>query len=393
MRRIALLLAAPAFLIAGCASSPGTAESSVEISVPSTATASADSNSSSSEQATIDAAIDHLILATHLLTQPEGDTLDELLTQYRAAATEMTSLRDELRGGLPGVPSATAENVAQAADKSAASLNASVDCFEQSVSGGGDCAALLKTASTDSSAFGIAVASLVPYGSRSNSEFLALVDEAQNPDGATPAATPASTSAATFTFDCGEGSYATYEAAWAQQEEYCEGVFVSGVLTTAQRELAAEWAGRPIEKLSDTRLMKEMASLAGYCATSGREKYDYLEVDEVDRSGQIEGFVTRLKWCPDHPDAVEINKRISAIQKSVEGGRKIFGSGLYRVGKEIAPGTYVSRGNSGGCYWERLNRNGDIIANNFTNGSRVQVTISSGDFEFNSDGCNTWKKP
>ncbi len=391
MRRIALLLATPAFLIAGCAGSSGTAESSAEISVPSTAAASAvDSDpSSSSEQAAVDAAFDHLILATHLLTQPKGDTLDELLTQYRAAATEMTSLRDELRGGLRGVPSATAENVAQAADKSAASLTALTACFEQSASGGDDCAALTKTASTDSNGLGVAAASLIQYGSRSDSEVLALLDEAQNPAGATPA----STSAATFTFDCDEGSYTTYEAAWVQQEEYCEGVFVSGVPTTAQRELAAEWAERPIEKLTDTRLMKEMASLAGYCATSGPETYDYLEADEVDRSGQIEEFVTILKWCPDHPDATEINKRISAVQKSLEGGRKIFGSGLYRVGKEIAPGTYVSRGNSGGCYWERLNRNGDIIDNNFTNGSRVQVTISSGDFEFNSENCNTWKKP
>jgi|GEM_PF-3198037 len=83
MWRIALLLATPAFLIAGCASSPGTAESSVEISVPSTAAASAVDSDSSSEQAAVDAAIDHLILATHLLTQPEGDALDEILSQYR----------------------------------------------------------------------------------------------------------------------------------------------------------------------------------------------------------------------------------------------------------------------------------------------------------------------
>ncbi len=69
------------------------------------------------------------------------------MTQYRAAATEMTSLRDELRDGLPGVLSATAENVAQVADKSAAPLTALValvDCFEQFASGGDDCAALTK---------------------------------------------------------------------------------------------------------------------------------------------------------------------------------------------------------------------------------------------------------
>ena len=75
----------------------------------------------------------------------------------------------------------------------------------------------------------------------------------------------------------------------------------------------------------------------------------------------------------------------------MSGHRTIFSDGRYRVGKEIMPGTYVSTGNEGGCYWERLNSSGDIIDNNFTNGSRVQVTISGGDFEFNSENCNTWR--
>lgn len=71
--------------------------------------------------------------------------------------------------------------------------------------------------------------------------------------------------------------------------------------------------------------------------------------------------------------------------------------GVWRVGDQIAPGTYTTIANSG-CYWERV-RNFEgtvsaIIANNFVSSAGQQVvTISSGDVGFHNDGdCGTWSR-
>ncbi|MBH5336597.1 hypothetical protein IHE55_18170 [Streptomyces pactum] len=71
--------------------------------------------------------------------------------------------------------------------------------------------------------------------------------------------------------------------------------------------------------------------------------------------------------------------------------------GMYRVGVDIAPGTYKSAGNDGdiGCYWERdkdaLHGLESIAANENVTGSGV-VTIAPGDAYFKTNNCNDWKK-
>ncbi|MEU6374188.1 hypothetical protein [Streptomyces sp. NPDC046909] len=70
--------------------------------------------------------------------------------------------------------------------------------------------------------------------------------------------------------------------------------------------------------------------------------------------------------------------------------------GMYRVGVDIAPGTYRSTGNEDDmCYWERAKdaEHGldSIIANNNVTGSAV-VTISAKDTYFKTSGCTDWKK-
>ncbi|MGV4984161.1 hypothetical protein ACVB8X_15655 [Streptomyces sp. NRAIS4] len=70
--------------------------------------------------------------------------------------------------------------------------------------------------------------------------------------------------------------------------------------------------------------------------------------------------------------------------------------GMYKVGTDIAPGTYKSTGNADdSCYWERtkdaehgLN---SIIANDNVTGTAV-VTTSPGDAYFKTTGCGDWKK-
>ncbi|MBT2419791.1 hypothetical protein J7F01_06080 [Streptomyces sp. ISL-22] len=70
--------------------------------------------------------------------------------------------------------------------------------------------------------------------------------------------------------------------------------------------------------------------------------------------------------------------------------------GMFRVGVDIAPGTYKSTGNADdSCYWERTKdaEHGldSIIANNNVTGAAV-VTISASDAYFKTAGCQDWKK-
>jgi hypothetical protein len=69
---------------------------------------------------------------------------------------------------------------------------------------------------------------------------------------------------------------------------------------------------------------------------------------------------------------------------------------MYRVGVDIAPGTYRSTGNADDlCYWERakdaLHSIRSIRANDNVTGTAV-VTISAGDAYFKTTGCRNWKK-
>ena len=89
-----------------------------------------------------------------------------------------------------------------------------------------------------------------------------------------------------------------------------------------------------------------------------------------------------------------------AVDTKAKGGSpadKMAGSGgMYRVGVDIAPGTYKSTGNTDDiCYWERAKDSehslGSIIANNNVSGSAV-VAISASDAYFKTSGCQDWKK-
>ncbi|MFJ8083729.1 hypothetical protein ACIQ6Y_24360 [Streptomyces sp. NPDC096205] len=70
--------------------------------------------------------------------------------------------------------------------------------------------------------------------------------------------------------------------------------------------------------------------------------------------------------------------------------------GMFKVGVDIAPGTYKSTGNTDDmCYWERA-KDADhsidsILANNNVSGTAV-VTIGASDAYFKTSGCKDWKK-
>ncbi|MER8030892.1 hypothetical protein ABTZ78_18250 [Streptomyces bauhiniae] len=74
----------------------------------------------------------------------------------------------------------------------------------------------------------------------------------------------------------------------------------------------------------------------------------------------------------------------------------LSGDGDFRVGADIAPGTYRSTGNAPRtCRWERARdaerRLGSVIANGSATGP-VIVTIRPTDAYFRSTGCGGWKK-
>lgn len=73
-----------------------------------------------------------------------------------------------------------------------------------------------------------------------------------------------------------------------------------------------------------------------------------------------------------------------------------IGDGTFRVGVDIAPGTYRAANPDGSCYWARLSGMGgtlnEIIANDNTTGPAV-VTIATTDAAFQSAGCGGWTKP
>ncbi|WP_327355549.1 hypothetical protein [Streptomyces sp. NBC_01304] len=70
--------------------------------------------------------------------------------------------------------------------------------------------------------------------------------------------------------------------------------------------------------------------------------------------------------------------------------------GMFKVGVDIAPGTYKSSGNTDDmCYWERAKDAGhgidSIAANDNVSGSAI-VTITAKDAYFKTTGCKDWKK-
>ncbi|MGW8697505.1 hypothetical protein ACWGOK_11355 [Streptomyces eurythermus] len=71
-------------------------------------------------------------------------------------------------------------------------------------------------------------------------------------------------------------------------------------------------------------------------------------------------------------------------------------AGMFKVGTDIAPGTYKSTGNTGGsCYWERAKdaEHGpdSFLAGDHVTGTAV-VTLSASDGYFETDDCGDWKK-
>lgn len=136
----------------------------------------------------------------------------------------------------------------------------------------------------------------------------------------------------------------------------------------------------------------DLGTLLEVCAANDPDDV-YSEAGFAMSSDQIDETSGALVLCPNHPHAKAWRAAIKRGQADVdlEAAGRLFGDGTYRVGKEIKPGTYQST-DVDGCYWERQNRNGKTIDNYFADSAkRVQVTIRSSDYGFETKGCGTWR--
>lgn len=111
---------------------------------------------------------------------------------------------------------------------------------------------------------------------------------------------------------------------------------------------------------------------------------------------EVNAEITRL-----NPTAIVVLGGEAAVSSAVASGQVCtpppaapftFGEGTYTVGSQLPPGTYRTRSDDAGCYWERLSNfsgNDDIIDNSFSNFHTV-VTIRSSDVGFKTSGCAQW---
>jgi len=75
-------------------------------------------------------------------------------------------------------------------------------------------------------------------------------------------------------------------------------------------------------------------------------------------------------------------------------GGRIVGTGVFLVGKEVAPGTYRTSGGAT-CYWARLRTTDGTLDSIIANGvpsAQAVVTIKSSDKAFDTANCGVWEK-
>lgn len=202
----------------------------------------------------------------------------------------------------------------------------------------------------------------------------------------TPSPTPTS---ANVSIVCYDSEYREYEFdapedAWPYEFDYCDSPPATG--TPSAREAKALDIA-----YGDSGDVSSLAILYDICAQTDPKSFDYLKT--AGSPSQVREIKGMLFLCPDHPLRSAIEKHLGEAEKrnKLEAQGRIFHDGTYRVGEEIQPGTYFVEDTGDGCYWERTDRTGEIIDNNFSTGLRVEVTIQPSDYSFTAEGCGKWQ--
>jgi hypothetical protein len=83
---------------------------------------------------------------------------------------------------------------------------------------------------------------------------------------------------------------------------------------------------------------------------------------------------------------------VKRVEVAAGGGESVFADGTWRVGSDVAPGTYRARGGDS-CYWAILNGpprgDADNIEENGGFTANVVVTLSDGQW-FETNDCGDW---
>lgn len=180
--------------------------------------------------------------------------------------------------------------------------------------------------------------------------------------------------------------YESYKEAWSAKAKSCNGQAFGSPTKVELAALNTAYSGNYASDADSARNI-----LYGMCAQNDISAWSYLSTaGSASQVAEVKGMLT---LCPEHPLAGQLKGLISKAEgnQTLKDSGKIFNAGVLRVGTEVQPGTYVASYGKG-CYWERQDRNGNIIDNGFyTDAARIQVTIKSTDYAFMSRSCGDWK--
>jgi hypothetical protein len=186
-------------------------------------------------------------------------------------------------------------------------------------------------------------------------------------------------------------TFTDYKETWSLINENlysCEATIESGDIPQEAKDAAVTAYGEydPTNKYA-------IPVLYGNCATT---KADGILVN----TGQVEETKGMLQFCPDHPDARQLEAKIQTIEKDnnflkqKQDAGEVLPDGTYKIGSEMKPGTWkTSSEKVENCYWDLTDASGNIIINNFIPGApSVIVNVPSTAVGFTSTGCGTWIK-
>jgi hypothetical protein len=187
-------------------------------------------------------------------------------------------------------------------------------------------------------------------------------------------------------FRCEGARYTLMEAAWMGYHPNCIDTKATG--EPSKREAAAV---RLAYGENTTITASKVEILYGVCG-SNNQWWPGVTKNDADSAAAAQEVIGASLLCPNHPHADQVKAYVKRSLDQAEADKnRIQYDGTYLVGRDLNPGTYVSRP-TGGCYWERTDRNGEIIDNNFSNGARVQFTVKPSDFSISVQGCGEWSR-
>lgn len=182
-----------------------------------------------------------------------------------------------------------------------------------------------------------------------------------------------------WAFQCGSQTVVTLAEAWASGEGRCNPTLKASMFTATPEEatvIAAYRAAQPGVGVDDQGAYRTVLEV---CAQTNPWVSTYFSVSAEEARVALETL------CPEAPHA--------QLLRQITSG-EAFGAGTWQVGTDIPAGRYRSKVDVTDCYWERLTRNGNIIANDFLSAAvdGVTVTVRDGEVFNPTVACGYWTR-